>query len=96
MKSFHWGAHFETGLTEVDKQHHHLVDIINQFGNLLAENVVHSEDVNSLYNQLADYAIYHFKEEEKNIDTENLFYKGSDAQWNGNVCEGLKNGSPMA
>ncbi len=65
MKSFHWGAHFETGLTEVDKQHHHLVDIINQFGNLLAENVVHSEDVNSLYNQLADYAIYHFKEEEK-------------------------------
>ncbi len=65
MKSFHWGAHFETGLTEVDKQHHHLVDIINQFGNLLAENVIHSEDVNRLYNQLADYAIYHFQEEEK-------------------------------
>jgi diguanylate cyclase (GGDEF)-like protein/hemerythrin-like metal-binding protein len=65
MKSFLWGAHFVTGLTEVDKQHHHLVDIINQFGSLLAENVIHIEDVDRLYNQLADYATYHFQEEEK-------------------------------
>lgn len=65
MNSFHWGAHFVTGLTEVDEQHHHLVDIINQFSSLLAKNVIHAEDVDRLYNQLADYAIYHFQEEEK-------------------------------
>ena len=65
MKSFHWGTHFVTGLTEVDEQHQHLVDIINQFSSMLAENVIHVEDVDRLYNQLADYAVYHFQEEEK-------------------------------
>lgn len=65
MISFNWGTHFVTGLTEVDKQHHHLVDIINQFGSLLAENEIRIEDVDSLKNQLADYAIYHFQDEEK-------------------------------
>ncbi|MBM9520052.1 GGDEF domain-containing protein [Desulforhopalus vacuolatus] len=65
MKYFQWGSHFVTGLAEVDKQHHHLVDIINKFSNLLAENLIHIEDVDCLYNQLADYAVYHFQEEEK-------------------------------
>ena len=65
MKSFHWGEHFVTGLTEVDKQHHHLVDIINQFSGLLTENVIHIEDVGHLSNQLGDYAVYHFQEEEQ-------------------------------
>ncbi|WP_300672685.1 GGDEF domain-containing protein [Desulfoluna sp.] len=65
MKSFQWGPHFETGLTDIDKQHSHLVDIINQFGSLLVKNVIDSDDVNRLYNQLSDYAIYHFQEEEK-------------------------------
>jgi len=65
MESFQWGEHFITGLSEVDDQHHRLVDIINQFGSLLAENVLHIEDVDRLYNELADYAVYHFQEEEK-------------------------------
>ena len=65
MESFHWGEHFITGLEEVDKQHHHLVDIINDFGTLLTENVLNTEDVDRLYNELANYAIYHFVEEEK-------------------------------
>jgi hemerythrin len=65
MESFHWGQHFITGLSEVDDQHHRLVDIINQFSSLLADNVIHIEDVDRLYNQLADYAVYHFQEEEK-------------------------------
>jgi hemerythrin len=68
MESFHWGGNFETGLTEVDKQHHQLVDIINRFGELLAENVLRIRDVDTLYHQLADYAVYHFDEEEKLMD----------------------------
>ncbi len=65
MKSFHWGEHFVTGLAEVDKQHHYLVDIINQFSGLLTENVINIKDVDRLYNQLADYAVYHFLKEEQ-------------------------------
>jgi hemerythrin len=65
MESFHWDQYFVTGLTEIDDQHHRLVDLINQFGTLLADNVVHSEDVERLFNELADYADYHFKEEEE-------------------------------
>ncbi len=38
MESFRWGTHFVTGLAEVDKQHHHLVDIINQFGEMLMQS----------------------------------------------------------
>ena len=77
MKSFLWGQHVLTGLSDVDNQHHRLVDIINQFGSLLSENVVHIENIDCLYNQLADYAVYHFQEEETlmaefNVDTRHL------------------------
>lgn len=65
MASFNWGKPFVTGLPEVDIQHQHLVKLINKFGTLLTDNDVHIEDVDSLYRQLSDYAIYHFHEEEK-------------------------------
>ena len=65
MEAFHWDQYFVTGLSKVDDQHHHLVDIINQFSSLLAENVVHIEDVDRIFSQLADYAVYHFKEEKE-------------------------------
>ncbi|WP_354623111.1 GGDEF domain-containing protein [Psychromonas sp. MME2] len=65
MDSFNWGQYFETGLDEVDEQHHHLVNLINQFGRLLSENQVHIDDVDRLYHQLSDYAVYHFHKEEK-------------------------------
>jgi len=65
MKSFHWGKYFATGLPEIDNQHHHLVNLINQLGELITENEVHIEDVDRIYNQLAAYATYHFQEEEK-------------------------------
>ncbi len=72
MESFHWGKHFVTGLADVDEQHHRLVDIINDFGNLLAENTLNINDVDSLYKQLADYAVYHFQEEEKLMSEEKV------------------------
>jgi diguanylate cyclase (GGDEF)-like protein/hemerythrin-like metal-binding protein len=79
MESFQWGKHFVTGLSEVDKQHHHLVDLINQFGNLLADNDVRMQDVDSLFGKLADYAVYHFQEEEKlmaevRLDARHLYH----------------------
>ncbi|MEK7811071.1 MAG: diguanylate cyclase [Pseudomonadota bacterium] len=54
---------------EVDKQHHHLVDVINRFGELLtqAEGVAF-DDVEKVFGELAAYAQYHFAEEESLMD----------------------------
>lgn len=65
MESFHWGKNFITGLAEVDDQHHHLVNIINQFGSSLSKNTINIKDIDILYAQLAEYAVYHFAEEEQ-------------------------------
>ena len=65
MESFHWDDCFVTGLDEVDDQHRHLVDIINQFGSQVADNQVNIDALDHLYQQLSDYAVYHFREEEK-------------------------------
>lgn len=64
MASFHWDKHFVTDILEVDQQHHHLVDIINQFGHLLTLNELVYDDIEAVYKQLADYAQYHFQDEE--------------------------------
>jgi len=65
MKSFNWGKHFQTGLSEVDEQHHELVELINNLSDLLTENELIFEDIELTYNKLVDYAEYHFCEEEK-------------------------------
>lgn len=64
MESFHWDENFVTGLSDVDQQHQHLVGIINQFGYLLSENKVAFNDIEEVFRKLADYARYHFQEEE--------------------------------
>ncbi len=65
MESFHWDGCFLTGLDEVDQQHHQLVNIINRFGSLMADNMASQQELEQLYQQLSDYAAYHFREEEK-------------------------------
>ncbi len=69
MDSFVWDKHFVTGLAEVDEQHHHLVDVINQFGALLTQSRGATfDDIEKVFGELADYAKYHFKEEESIMD----------------------------
>ena len=63
-ESFRWGKHFVTGILEVDQEHRHLVDIINRFGELLADNELVFDDIETVFKELADYAQYHFQEEE--------------------------------
>ncbi len=65
MQSFQWDKNYLTGLTEVDEQHLYLVDQINQLGQLLAENKYSLDDLNRLFKELADYAIYHFDDEQQ-------------------------------
>jgi hemerythrin len=70
VDSFIWDKHFVTGLTEVDKQHHHLVDVINQFGELLTQpEGIPFDKVETVFGELAAYAQYHFAEEEMLMDT---------------------------
>ncbi len=65
MESFHWDTHFETGLAEVDQQHHFLVDLINRFGNLLTQVApVSRGTLEEVLTELAAYSQYHFTEEE--------------------------------
>ncbi len=64
MNSFVWSEIFETDVSLVDEQHHKLVDLINQFGGLLARNQLQADDILAVLKELLDYAEYHFTEEE--------------------------------
>ena len=65
MDSFQWEPCFITGLDTVDEQHHHLVDVLNQFGDVLMQAQGSSaEQVEAVFEELASYAQLHFREEE--------------------------------
>jgi hemerythrin len=73
MQSFIWDNHFVTGLRDVDLQHHHLVDVINQFGELLTQpQGVTFDDIEKVFGELAAYAQYHFADEESLMNTTGL------------------------
>ncbi|MDO8786633.1 MAG: diguanylate cyclase [Sulfuritalea sp.] len=66
METFVWDEHFTTGLKRVDLEHHHLVDLINQLGeSLIAGEVDNPESLQAIFGELAEYAQYHFGEEER-------------------------------
>jgi hemerythrin len=65
MQTFIWNDVFLTGLTDVDTQHHKLVDLINELGDLLAEDKPPMEDLKLILGELIDYTGYHFREEEQ-------------------------------
>ena len=65
MPSFEWTPCFVTGLTTVDEQHHRLVDVINQLGELLMRPQGSSADeIEAVFGELASYAEFHFQDEE--------------------------------
>ena len=60
---FPWNENFETGIEEIDSQHHKLVDLVN----LLANHLAFQSDMptlNTIFSELAAYAVYHFETEE--------------------------------
>lgn len=65
MESFQWSPCFITGLTTVDEQHHRLVDVINQLGDVLMRPQGSSaNDIEAVFSELASYAKVHFQDEE--------------------------------
>lgn len=61
---FPWNENFETGIFLIDEQHKQLINILNK----LAEHLAYRSNeviLNKVFNELAEYADYHFKTEEK-------------------------------
>jgi hemerythrin-like metal-binding protein len=80
MEAFAWDQNFETGLETVDEQHHHLVEIVNQLSEQLVKAEPETEGkLQYLFKQLADYANYHFAEEERLMRQVGLDHRHVDA-----------------
>ncbi len=65
METFVWDDNFVTGLPEVDRQHHGLVDLFNE----LNESLFHGSDTSAqtleaIFDRLLAYAAMHFSDEE--------------------------------
>ena len=65
-ETFVWSDSFASGIESVDSQHQQLFRIINQVGDLMIDNEPATEAVaEALIKQLADYARFHFTDEER-------------------------------
>ena len=65
MDAFLWNPCFVTGLADVDAQHQHLVKVINRFGEVvMRQQGATDSEMETVFTELADYAQYHFSEEE--------------------------------
>ncbi|QID16734.1 hemerythrin family protein [Nitrogeniibacter mangrovi] len=58
-----WEAGFETGIADMDEQHHILIDTLNEAQAKLRGEVRH-EAIDQLLRDLLAYALYHFEAEE--------------------------------
>lgn len=65
MDAFIWNQRFVTGLETVDFQHRQLVDLVNRVGEMLVADHVSDTQLQEVFKQLADYARFHFAEEER-------------------------------
>jgi hemerythrin-like metal-binding protein len=64
VEAFVWSDKLATGISEVDTQHRHLIDLINQIGNLSAAEA-DSKQIKPVLDELVRYTVYHFNTEEK-------------------------------
>lgn len=70
IDTFRWNSVFETGLEEIDDQHRHLVELLNE----LSRNIegAGQENIDRTLRELADYTVYHFASEEHFMDANQL------------------------
>jgi diguanylate cyclase (GGDEF)-like protein/hemerythrin-like metal-binding protein len=65
VDAFIWNDVYVTGIPEVDRQHRHLVEVINRFGEVLTRGTeATEEEVSAVFEELKVYAEQHFREEE--------------------------------
>jgi two-component system NtrC family sensor kinase len=66
LEAFVWTDRFATGIASVDDQHRHLVDLVNQLGDQrVSGHESNTAELQALFRQLADYARFHFTDEER-------------------------------
>ena len=66
MDAFVWSDRLSTGVESVDTQHQHLIELVNRVGDLLiAGDVISEEQLTTIFKDLADYARFHFADEER-------------------------------
>ncbi|MDR2625297.1 MAG: hypothetical protein LBC37_03110 [Zoogloeaceae bacterium] len=67
LDTFKWDQRYETGIPIVDSQHHRLVDMLNNMVDEVTERQQHitPENIVTLLDALAAYAVEHFADEEK-------------------------------
>lgn len=59
-----WSKEYETGVDEMDEQHHILVNTLNRANELLTQDYS-LENLQNLTKDLLSYALYHFETEEE-------------------------------
>lgn len=64
MSIFSWNKSYEIGIEKIDEQHKNLVEIISHLFESMKVGLGYKE-INPTIEQLRDYTIYHFTEEEK-------------------------------
>ncbi|MBI5922941.1 MAG: hemerythrin domain-containing protein [Betaproteobacteria bacterium] len=66
MDAFVWNERFATRIDSVDAQHRKLVDLVNRVGDMLVDAAsVGDEKLQIVFRQLAEYAHFHFADEER-------------------------------
>lgn len=60
---FPWDDNFKTGLPKIDEQHRKLVQMLNLLASHIAYGV-NANLLNQVFDEMADYAVYHFDTEE--------------------------------
>ena len=61
---FPWDDHFNTGIEIIDVQHRKLVALLNRLATLVAYQS-NDDALNSIFDELIQYTLYHFKTEEE-------------------------------
>ncbi len=64
VEVFPWNHNLETGIPIIDEQHKRLVQLLNILVSHLAYHAA-TPEINSVFDQLTDYAAYHFQTEEE-------------------------------
>jgi diguanylate cyclase (GGDEF)-like protein/hemerythrin-like metal-binding protein/PAS domain S-box-containing protein len=63
LEVFPWNENFVTGISRIDEQHKRLVQLLNMLASALVYKT-DSIDLNKIFDELAEYAMYHFQTEE--------------------------------
>jgi hemerythrin-like metal-binding protein len=65
-----WSDSYSVGIAEIDNQHIHLIELINQFYNAFLEGRA-ATFIDTVYNEMINYTDYHFTTEENYLKKHN-------------------------